>query len=147
MKTDDPHATSSVSDCRLIDLRRHRHATGTISVVQNDNTLPFAIKRVYYLYDIPGDAQRGGHSHFHEQRLIIAASGSFDVHLDDGHSTTTFTLNRPYRALYIPAGIWRRLDNFTSGSVCLALASNLYDPDDYVRDYNRFTQLTAEKTK
>lgn len=145
MNADLAHSTSSVGQCRIITLDRHTHDNGSLSVVQNDNALPFAIRRVYYLYDIPGDAERGGHSHHKEQRLIVAVSGSFDVTVDDGASRRRFTLNRPYHALYIPAGLWRELDNFSSGSVCLAMASNLYDAADYVRDYDRFLALTAAK--
>ena len=141
----ESHRTSSVDQCRIIDLERHENANGTLSVVENSNLFPFAIKRVYYLYDIPGGAERGGHSHHQEQRLIIAVSGCFDVIVDDGHRKAIFSLNRPYHALYIPAGIWRVVDNFSSGSVCLALTSNIYDPDDYVRDYDTFLQLTAIK--
>ena len=141
----DSHAISSINQCKIIDLDRHTHENGSLSVVQNTQEFPFEIKRVYYLYDIPGDAERGGHSHFNEQRLIIAVSGCFDVTVDDGHEIRKFTLNRPYKALYIPAGIWRNLDNFSSGSVCLALASNLYDPEDYVRDYKEFKMLTKNK--
>ncbi len=142
----DSHLISSVDRCRLIELDRHTHPNGSLSVVENSSKFPFAIKRVYYLYDIPGDAERGGHSHYSEERLIVAVSGSFDVTVDDGHRRRKFNLNRPYRALYVPAGIWRELDNFSSGSVCLALASNKYDAADYVRDYGLFKQLTATKT-
>lgn len=146
MKTTvDAHSISSIDSCHIIELDRHSHPNGSLSVVENNDAIPFAIKRVYYLYDIPGDAERGGHSHYNEQRLIVAVSGSFDVTVDDGHRRIKFTLNRPYRALYIPAGIWRELDNFSSGSVCLAMASNKYDADDYVRDYNRFLSLTSNK--
>ena len=103
------------------------------------------MRRVFYLYDVPGDSERGGHSHHKAQEFIIAASGSFDVTLSDGQDSRKFSLNRPYRALYIPAGIWRNIDNFSSGSVCLVLTSELYDEADYVRDYERFKQLTAIK--
>ncbi len=141
----DSHSTSSVNDCRIIEFDRHTHANGSLSVVENNDSCPFAIKRVYYLYDIPGDSERGGHSHHNEQRLIIAVSGSFDVKVSDGVNCRTFRLDRPYKALYIPAGIWRTIDGFSSGSVCLALASNLYDEGDYVRDYDIFIELTSCK--
>ncbi len=143
---DDSHLTSDVDDCRIIELDRHMSAKGSLSVVENSDYFPFAVKRVYYLYDVPCDAARGGHSHYREQRLIIAVAGCLDVTVDDGHRRRVFTLNRPYRALYIPAGIWRVVDNFSSGSVCLALTSNIYDPDDYVRDYDKFLELTAAKS-
>lgn len=143
----DSHRRSLVSDCRVIELPRHRHPNGSLSVVQNDGSVPFDVKRVFYLYDVPGDAERGGHSHYVAQEFIIAAGGSFDVTLSDGHDSRKVSLNRPYRALYIPAGIWRNIDNFSSGSVCLVLTSLLFEEADYVRDYDRFKQLTSEKIK
>ncbi|MDE6086689.1 MAG: FdtA/QdtA family cupin domain-containing protein [Muribaculaceae bacterium] len=139
------HSTSSVGHCGIIELPRHRHPNGSLSVVENTSEFPFEIKRVFYLYDVPGDSERGGHSHHAARELIVAVSGSFDVTLDDGHAQRTFTLNRPYRALYIEQGIWRSLGNFSSGSVCMVLTSHLYDPADYVRDYTVFKQLTAHK--
>lgn len=142
---DEIFARSSVADCRIITLTRNAHENGSLSVVQNDGSFPFDIKRVYYLYDIPGDAERGGHAHRDNRSLIIAVSGCFDVTLDDGHQKRTFTLNRPYNALYVPAGLWREIQNFSSGSVCLVLTSESYSEDDYVRDYDRFLSLTATK--
>ncbi len=139
------HSTSSVYDCRIIGLDRHSGPMGSLSVVENTPVFPFDVKRVYYLYDVPSGAERGGHSHHTEQRLIIAVSGSFDVTVDDGVNRRTFTLNNPSRALYIPAGIWRTVENFSSGSVCLALSSSVYDADDYVRDYSTFHELTKCK--
>lgn len=139
------HSTATLDDCRIVELPRHRHRNGSLSVVENDAGTPFPVRRVFYLYDVPGDSERGGHSHHTAQEFIIAASGSFDVTLTDGQDTRKFSLNRPYRALYIPAGIWRNIDNFSSGSVCLVLTSELYDEADYVRDYERFKQLTAIK--
>lgn len=143
--TTDNHAYSTIDECRIVELPRHRHENGSLSVVQNDNAVPFAVKRVFYLYDVPGDSERGGHSHYQAQEFIVAASGSFDVTLTDGMTSRTFTLNRPYRALYIPAGIWRTIGNFSSGSVCLVLTSEFYSEDDYVRDLDRFKQLTSIK--
>lgn len=139
------HSVSSINHCGIIELPRHRHPNGSLSVVENTRGCPFEIKRVFYLYDVPGDSERGGHSHYEAKELIVAVSGSFDVTLDDGHSQHTFTLNRPYRALYVEEGIWRSLGNFSSGSVCLVLTSHVYDPADYVRDYSLFKQLTAHK--
>lgn len=144
--TSESHSRSLLADCRIIDLSRHVHDNGSLTAVENSNLFPFAIKRVFYLYDIPGDSERGGHSHHCGQELIVAASGCFDVVLSDGHSSHRFQLNRPYRALYVPAGIWRSLENFSSGSVCLVLTSELFSEDDYVRDYETFKQLTAVKT-
>lgn len=139
------HAHSSLSRCGIIALPRHRHPNGSLTPVQNDAEAPFAIRRVFYLYDVPGDSERGGHSHHRAQELIVAVSGSFDVTLTDGQETRTYTLNRPYQALYIEAGIWRGLSNFSSGSVCLVLTSELFDEADYVRDFDEFKRLTSHK--
>lgn len=130
---------SSVYDCSIIELDRH-HSTrkGDISVVENGLTVPFETKRVYYLYDVPGGINRGGHAHKELQQLIVAVSGSFTVVLDDGNVKRSFVLNRPYMGLYVVPGIWRVLEDFSSGSVCLVLASEKYDPDDYIRDYDEF---------
>ncbi|MDE7407391.1 MAG: FdtA/QdtA family cupin domain-containing protein [Muribaculaceae bacterium] len=146
METNNNHSLSTIDECRIIELDRHRHENGSLSVVSNNGEFPFSVRRLFYLYDVPGDSERGGHSHHQAQELIVAVSGSFDVTLDDGHHRRTFTLNRPYRALYIPAGIWRGLDNFSSGSVCLVLTSHTFDEADYVRQYDRFLQLTAHKS-
>ena len=141
----DSHKLSSVNDCRIITLPRHSECNGALSVLENGNDLPFAIRRVYYLYDIPADAERGGHSHHRMQAMMVAAAGSFSVEVSDGAASRRFTLNRPWQALYIPAGIWRTVKEFSSGSVCLNIVSEEYDEADYVRDYNAFLKLTAEK--
>lgn len=138
-------ANSTIKDCRIITLMRNSHENGSLSVVENNGTIPFEIKRVYYLYDIPGDAERGGHAHCENQSLIISVSGSFTVTLNDGKEIATFNLNRPYNALYVPAGLWREIKNFSSGSTCLVLTSDVYSEDDYVRDYNEFLLLTSNK--
>lgn len=136
---------SSVFDCSIIELNRHHSdRKGDISVVENGKTLPFDVKRVYYLYDVPGGESRGGHAHKDLSQLIVAASGSFNVTLDDGNVKRTFLLNRPYQGLYIVPGIWRDLNDFSSGAVCMVLASHEYDPDDYIRDYNSFKKLKME---
>lgn len=133
------NAVHSVYDCGIIELdRHHSQRKGDISVVENGETVPFDVKRIYYLYDVPGGANRGGHAHKALQQLIVAASGSFTVTLDDGHAKRSFTLNRPYQGLMVKPGIWRNLDDFSSGSVCLVLASDLYDAEDYIRDYKEF---------
>lgn len=133
---------SSVFDCSIIELNRHHSdRKGDISVVENGKTLPFDVKRVYYLYDVPGGESRGGHAHKDLSQLIVAASGSFNVTLDDGNVKRTFLLNRPYQGLYIVPGIWRDLDDFSSGAVCMVLASHEYDPDDYIRNYDSFKKL------
>lgn len=130
--------TSTVNDCTLIELDKHAHEKGNITVVENGVDVPFDIKRIYYLYDIPGGETRGGHAHYGLKQLIVAVSGSFDVQLDDGNEKRTFTLNRPYQGLLVTPGLWRELENFSSGSVCLVLASLEYDEADYIRSYNDF---------
>ena len=130
---------STVYDCTIIELdKHHSERKGNISVIENDKTIPFEVKRVYYLYDIPGGEERGAHAHKKLQQLIIAASGRFDVILNDGNVKRRFTLNHPYQGLYVKPGIWRDLGEFSSGAVCLVLASEVYDEADYIRDYNDF---------
>lgn len=132
---------ASVYDCSIIELNRHHsQRKGDICVVENGNTVPFDVNRVYYLYDVPGGASRGGHAHKILYQLIVAASGCFTVNLDDGTNKKSVTLNRPYQGLLVKPGIWRTLDNFSSGSVCMVLASEKYDPEDYIRDYNDFIE-------
>ena len=132
---------SSVYDCTIIDLdRHHSNRKGNLTVVENNKTIPFDVKRTYYLYDVPGGESRGGHAHKELSQLIMAVSGGFTVTLDDGIVKRTFTLNRPYQGLYIVPGIWRILDDFSSGAVCLVLASHGYDEADYIRDYNEFKE-------
>ena len=133
---------SSVYDCTIIELdKHHSDRMGNISVVENSKDVPFDVKRAYYLYDVPGGESRGGHAHKELSQLIIAASGSFTVTLDDGKVKRTFTLNRPYQGLYVTPGIWRTLDDFSSGAVCLVLASDKYNESDYIRDYNEFKEF------
>lgn len=137
--THQPIAKYSVNDCSVIELdRHHSQRKGDISVVENGDTVPFDVKRVYYLYDVPGGVERGGHAHKALYQLIVAASGSFTVTLDDGTNKKSVTLNRPYQGLLVKPGIWRDLDNFSSGSVCLVLASEKYDAEDYIRTYDKF---------
>ena len=127
-----------IYDCSMIEIDKHQHEKGNISVIENGKTIPFRIKRIYYLYDVPGGESRGGHAHKKLRQLIVAASGSFDVVLDDGEMKRTFTINRPYHGLLVTPGIWREINNFSSGSVCLVLASHEYSEEDYIRDYNEF---------
>ena len=129
-----------VYDCTIIELDKHHHEKGNITVVENSFTVPFDIQRIYYLYDIPGGESRGGHAHKELRQLIVAASGSFTVTLDDGKVKRKFVLNRPYQGLLIVPGIWRTLDDFSSGAVCLVLASHAYDEDDYIRDHQDFIE-------
>jgi len=130
---------TSVYDCSIIEMDEHHSDKGNITVVENGITVPFDVQRVYYLYDVPGGEERGGHAHRELRQLIVAASGSFDVIIDDGKLKRTITLNRPYMGLLVVPGIWRELVNFSSGSVCLVLASHLYSEDDYIRDYTYFS--------
>lgn len=130
---------TTVYDCSIIEINKHHSdRKGNISVVENGKTVPFDVKRVYYLYDVPGGEERGAHAHKELCQLLVAASGSFNVTLDDGNVKRTFTLNRPYQGLLIVPGIWRTLDDFSSGSVCLVLASMVYDAADYIRDYSEY---------
>lgn len=136
--------SSKVFDCHIMSLSKVKNRAGNITVVENNVHLPFEVKRVYYLYDVPGGAERGGHAHKGLYQLIVAASGSFDVMLDDGTNKKVITLNQPYRGLLIVPGIWRELNNFSSGSVCLVLASELYQESDYIRNYNEFINIKDE---
>lgn len=132
----------SVHDCRLIELdKHHSDRKGNLSVVENGKTLPFDVKRAYYLYDVPGGESRGSHAHRELEQLIVAASGSFTVTLDDGRDKLTFFLNRPYQGLYVKSGMWRDLSDFSSGAIALVLASEIYKEEDYIRDYREFLQF------
>lgn len=134
----------SVCDCFVIELdRHHSDRKGNLTVVENGETLPFDVKRVYYIYDVPGGENRGTHAHKQLEQLIVAASGSFTVTLDDGKSKRSFFLNRPYQGLLVKPGMWRDLDNFSSGAVCMVLASEVYDKNDYIRDYNEFLKYKS----
>lgn len=135
---------SKVSDCSIVEFSKHHAPQGNLSVVENGVDIPFEIKRVYYLYDVPGGESRGAHAHKSLYQLLVAVSGSFSVTLDDGNEKRTFLLNRPYQGLLIVSGIWRTLDDFSSGSVCLCLASEVYDEDDYIRDYGQFLKYKRE---
>lgn len=128
----------SISDCKIIELPKIHDPRGNLTFIETEQHVPFEIKRVYYLYDVPGGATRAGHAHKQLHQLIIAMSGSFDITLDDGNKKQTYHLNRSYFGLYICPMIWRDIDNFSSGSVCMALASEHYDEADYYRDYEAF---------
>jgi len=129
---------SSVYNCNVVGLPKQHNPAGNITFIENDVQIPFGVKRVYYLYDIPGGETRGGHAHYELRQLIVAASGSFDVLIDDGINKKTVTLNRPNYGLLIVPGIWRELTNFSSGAICLVLASQVYEEKDYIRDYQKF---------
>ena len=128
---------TKIEDVKLIEIPKVKDNRGNLAIIEKDS-LPYPIKRVYYLYDVPSDAFRGGHSHIAQHEFLIPLSGSFDVILKDGKSTKTVTLNKPDKGLLIVPGIWRELENFSAGSVCLVLASDVYKELDYIRDYNQF---------
>ena len=132
---------SSVDDCRLVDLDRIEDPAGNLSPLYGGVHVPFPIKRVYYLYDVPGGADRGGHAHLALQQLIVAASGSFNLVLDDGRNKRTVALNRSYYGLYVPPMIWRDMTEFCTGAIYLAFVSMPYEESDYIRDYQEFLSL------
>ncbi len=129
---------STVYDCSLVQFPKNHKLNGNITAVNNSIEVPFDIKRVYYLYDIPGGEERGAHAHKNLKQLIISLSGSFDVTVDDGNLKRTFNLNKPYVGLLLPSGLWRNLHNFSSGAICLVLASLEYSESDYIREYDIF---------
>lgn len=132
---------------KIIDLPRIYDPRGNLTVVEQLKEVPFDIKRVYWTYDVPGGESRGGHAHKKCQSFIIAVSGSFTVRLDDGHRRETYHLNHPYQGLLINTGVWRTLEDFSSGAVCLALASELFDENDYIREYDDFIRYVEDKEK
>ena len=134
---------SSVYECSIVYLSKVHNRAGNITAIENKKSIPFDIKRVYYLYDVPGGEERGGHAHYELQQFIVALSGAFDVLLDDGTNKKVIHLDRPFVGLHITTGIWRELLNFSSGSVCLVLASHKYDESDYIRDYDGFIKLVT----
>lgn len=127
---------------QIIQLPKIHDLRGNLTFVQGGSTVPFELKRAYWIYDVPAGEERGGHSHHEMSQLLVAVGGSFDVNISDGYSWRSFTLNRPFEGLFIPPGIWRTLDNFSSGAVCLSLVSNEFTEDDYVRDYEDFKRLS-----
>jgi len=133
-----------ISDVKLIELPRINDHRGNLTFIESGNHIPFEIKRTYYLYDVPGGATRAGHGHKALHQLMIAMSGSFDITLDDGYEKKVFHLNRSYNGLYIPPMMWRDLDNFSSGAVCMVLASAFYDEGDYFRNYEDFLRAAHE---
>jgi dTDP-4-dehydrorhamnose 3,5-epimerase-like enzyme len=135
----------SIVDCKIIELPKFSDPRGNLTFIEGMRHIPFEIRRVYYTYDVPGGADRGGHAHKALHQLMIAMSGSFDVALDDGRNKKKFHLSRSYQGLYICPMIWRHLDNFSSGSVSMVLASNIYDASDYFRDYDEFMLCVTSK--
>ena len=136
----------ALTDCRIIELPRIQDPRGNLTFIEGQGHIPFDIQRVYYLYDVPGGAERGAHGHKALQQLVVAMSGSFDIHLDDGRERKVFHMNRSYFGLYICPMIWRELTNFSSGAVCMVLASDCYAESDYYRDYQEFiTDATGDR--
>ncbi|MBQ0075477.1 MAG: WxcM-like domain-containing protein [Prevotella sp.] len=127
-----------MNNAKIIQMAKIADPRGNLSFVQGVKDIPFEIKRVYWIYDVPGGESRGSHAHKELQQLIIAASGSFRVTLDDGKEKQTYYLNKPYEGLYVPSGVWRDLGDFSSGAVCMVLASDYYNADEYIRDYDEF---------
>lgn len=139
--SESPRAHTTVADCRLVTLPRVTSPGGNLTAIEGSVDLPFPIERVYYLYDVPGGEERGGHAHRDLRQLIVAVMGSFDLVLDDGETQQTVRLDRAYHGLLMPPMIWRELRNFSSGGICLVLASHAYDEADYVRDYDEFAAM------
>jgi hypothetical protein len=129
---------SDIHSCNVVELTKIHNPAGNITIIQNGSHQPFNVRRVYYLYDVPGGSERGGHAHKELYQLIVAASGSFDVIIDDGQNKKIIKLNRPYYGLLVVPGIWRELVNFSSGAICLVLASAKYEEKDYIREYSTF---------
>jgi dTDP-4-dehydrorhamnose 3,5-epimerase-like enzyme len=134
----DHRGKMSIEECQIIELPKITDHRGNLTFIENDKHIPFDIKRVYYLYDVPGGAERAGHAHKALHQLLVAMSGSFDVVIDDGYERKKYHLNRAYYGLYICPMVWREIENFSSGSVCMALASDFYDESDYYRNYEDF---------
>jgi len=135
----------SVDDCVIVDLSKINSDAGNITVLENKQNIPFEVKRIYYLYDVPMGSERGGHSHYDLQQYVIAVSGSFTFVLDDGKKKREVFLNNPTKALHIKSNIWREMKDFSSGSVCLVLASHIYNEDDYIREYDDFLSFVNGK--
>lgn len=135
---------TTINDCKIIDLRKIHDPRGNLTPIEGGVDVPFDIKRVYYLYDVPGGESRGSHAHKQLRQLIVAANGSFAVTLDDGMNKKTVHLNRSYYGLLVESGIWRDLDDFSSGAVLLCLASEHYDENDYIREYNKFIEYKKQ---
>ena len=131
-------------ETRIIELPKFLDARGNLSFAQNNTHIPFEIKRTYWVYDVPGGESRGGHAYRETEEFVIALSGSFDVIVDDGKEKKTFHLNRSYYGLYIPKGMWREMNNFSTNSLALEFASTIYNPKDYIRDYNEFLKLKGD---
>jgi hypothetical protein len=137
-------AAATVADCRIINLPKIVDPRGNLTFLEGERHVPFAIRRVYWIYDVPGGEMRGGHAYRQLDEVLISLSGSFDVHLDDGNEKRVVSLNRSYYGLLVPRLIWRHVDNFSTNSVCLIMASTPHDAADYIRNYDEFRRLRAE---
>ena len=135
----------TIDDVRIIELPKFLDARGNLSFAEQNNHVPFAIKRTYWIYDVPGGEARGGHAYMNNQEFIIALSGAFDVVVDDGKNKKAFSLNRSYFGLYVPAGLWRTMENFSTNSFALEFGSEHYDKEDYIRDYDQFLKLKQDE--
>lgn len=137
---------ATVFDCGLIHFPRIQNRAGNITAVENNIEVPFPVKRIYYLYDIPGGEDRGAHAHYNLEQVVIAASGSFDITIDDGRNKKTVNLNRPYYGLHILPGLWRDIHNFSSGAILLVMAAEVYQPEDYIRTYDEYLKFALSAT-
>lgn len=135
----------TIEDVKLVELPRFMDPRGNLSFVEQNNHIPFEIQRTYWIYDVPGGEDRGGHAYKTTDEFIIAIAGAFDVTVDDGNQKKTFTLNRSYYGLYIPKGLWRTMDNFSSASLALEFANTKYDREDYIEDYNEYVSFVNKK--
>jgi len=136
---------TQVEDCKLVSLPKIHNRAGNITALENQKNIPFDVKRIYYLYDVPSNEGRGGHAHYELKQYLVAATGSFDVALNDGKNTKIITLNKPDMALLIVPGLWRELQNFSGGAICLVLASHEFDEKDYIRDFNNYREWKLSK--
>lgn len=136
---------ATIADCKIIDLRKIQDPRGNLTPIEGNADVPFEIKRIFYLYDVPGGESRGAHAHYKDNQFLIAASGAFEVFVDDGVNQKVFTLNRPYYGLLVPPGIWAAEQEFSSGSVCLVLTDSKYEAEDYIRDYDEFLKYKRVK--
>ena len=138
--------TTTVFDAKVLDLARIDLESGALTAINSDDEVPFSIKRVYYLYDVPNKSDRGAHAHKELMQLVVAASGSFEIELNDGVNSKTFMLRQPDEGLLIPPGLWRDLRNFSGGAICLVLASHIFDENDYIRDNNTYLEYLNDQT-
>ncbi|MBT3464009.1 WxcM-like domain-containing protein [archaeon] len=137
---------ATIHDCKIINLQRIEFRAGNITPITNHKEIPFEIKRIFYIYDIPGGKDRGAHAHKECHQFLVATSGAFDVEVNDGKETRIFNLNQPYYGLHIPPGIWAHEFNFSSGAICLVLASHLFDENDYIREYDKYVKFIKNDT-